>query len=104
MTEPQDAATPSAHTRTARLPLGFRATFRFSPTAGIEVAWSPALPTNIESKRAFRRFFRAYAAERDAFLRDVATILRITVAVVDVGSPKLPELGGCTTIRPESIH
>jgi hypothetical protein len=26
------------------------------------------------------------------------------VAVVDVSSPKLPELAGCTTIRPEAVH
>lgn len=88
------------HKRTARLPHGYRVTFAFAPDAGLVTEWTPHEP-RIKSARAFRRFFAAYKAERDAFMRDIATMLGGEVLVADVGAP---ELSGITTIRPEAVH
>ena len=87
------------HKRTARLPHGYRVTFRFSPEAdSIMIKWEPHLP-RIESRRAFRRFFDAYKSERDEFLRDIATMIGGAVVVADVGAPN-----SFTTIMPEARH
>lgn len=88
------------HKRTARLPHGYRVTFRFSGGEGFTTEWTPHEP-RINNTRAFRRFFAAYKAERDAFMRDIATMIGGTVLVADLGAP---DLSGITTIRPEAVH
>lgn len=88
------------HRRTARLPHGYRVTFRFSPDVGLATEWTPHEP-RIKSARAFRRFFEAYKSERDVFMRDIATMIGGPVLVADVGAP---ELSGVTTIKPEAVH
>jgi hypothetical protein len=47
------ATSPAAapHRRTVKLPLGYRATFAFSPEAGLGCEWHPGIP-HIESPRA----------------------------------------------------
>ena len=88
------------HKHTARLPHGYRVTFRFSPERGLWLTWAPHEP-NIRSARKWRKFFDAYKSERDAFIRDVATMIGGTVLVADVGAA---ELSGFTTIEPEVRH
>lgn len=88
------------HKRTVRLPHGYRVTFTFSPVDGFATEWAPHEP-RINSSRAFRRFFAAYKNERDAFIRDLATMIGGTVLVADVGAP---ELSGVTAIKPEAVH
>jgi hypothetical protein len=76
---------PAAHRRTAKLPLGYRATFTFtSDTLVLGCEWHPGIP-RIESPRAWRRFFAAYQTERDGFLADVAARLGINILSADLG-------------------
>jgi hypothetical protein len=85
----------AAHQRTARLPYGYVCTFRYAPTFGLHFEWEPDVP-RIHRPRAQRRFFDAYVIERDAFMRDIATMIGGSVLVADVGGP----LGGVTVIPP----
>ena len=70
--------TGSKHERTARLPCGYRVTFKYAPDRGTWVEWS-GWPPRIASTRAWRRFLAAYRAERDAFAREIATMIGGTV-------------------------
>jgi hypothetical protein len=74
--------------RSARLPLGYKAVFTFSPDTGLGVEWHPGLP-RVESPRARRKFFAAYQAERDAFLGDVAARLGINILSADVAGGRI---------------
>ena len=51
--------------RTVRLPLGYRATFSFAPETGLGCQWHPGRP-QIESPRAWRRFYAAYSPSATA--------------------------------------
>ena len=90
------------HRRAVRLPHGFTCTFVFRPKPYrfLEAFWEPKAPSDIRSPRAFRRLFRAYTADRNAFLGDVATMIGGSVLVADVGG----DLGGVTVIEPETRH
>lgn len=91
------------HTRTAKIALGYSATFRMEPSGELSVEWKPRRPV-IESARAWRKFFAAYQAERDAFLAEVATMIGGPVGVTDpVGASGdgRPEL---TVIQPGVRH
>ena len=86
--------------RSVRLPYGYVAEFVFRPSPYFfEVFWSPDRP-HIRNPRAWRKFFAAYTAERDDFLRDAATMLGGAVLVADVGG----DLGGVTVIKPAVRH
>jgi hypothetical protein len=75
---------PSPLSRTVKLPLGYKATLRFSRETGLVVEWHPGRP-QIESNRALRRFLAAYLPARDAFLAEAATVAGVAVVVADVG-------------------
>lgn len=79
----------------ARLPLGYRVTFTFSD-GDVRTEWAPAVP-RIASPRHRRKLLRAYERARDDFLRDVATALDGTVAVLD-------GTGRVAAIRPAVCH
>lgn len=66
--QPPKTQPDGPHRRAARLPFGYSVEFRYSAASGIAAAWTPH-PPRIESRRAQRRFFAAYTAERNAFLR-----------------------------------
>lgn len=68
---------------TARLPCGYRATFSYSTTTGMSVAWSPSTP-KITAPRAWRRFKASYDEARRTFMTDVATTVGGLVMIVDV--------------------
>jgi hypothetical protein len=92
--------TSTPHRRTVKLPLGYGATFAFSPETGLACQWHPGIPS-IESARAWRRFYAAYVAERDAFLAEIATMLDGAVLIADVKGGKIT---GSTVIRPEPLQ
>ena len=88
------------HRRSVRLPFAYAAEFVFrSNPYFFEVFWSPDRP-HIRNPRAWRKFFAAYTAERDDFLRDAATMLGGAVLVADVGG----NLGGITVIKQAVRH
>jgi hypothetical protein len=90
---------PAEHQRIARLPYGYTVTFGYGPDIGLRFEWEPDVP-RIRSPRAQRRFFEAYTRERDAFMRDIATMIGGSVMVADVGGP----LGSVSVIRPGTRH
>ena len=81
---------------TAALPHGYRATFTWSETSGLTVAWKPS-PPDIRSNRAWRKFRDAYNAARRAFMTDIATTLGGSVLIADIDGPM-------ETIRPATKH
>jgi hypothetical protein len=83
-------------TRTAALPLGYQATFRWTKAGGLNVEWQPTTPC-IRSARHWRRLFDAYSAARRQFFRDVATTLGGAVMIADL-------TGETEVIRPGTRH
>jgi hypothetical protein len=57
--------------------------------------------SRVRSARAKRRFLTAYAAARDAFLADVATLGGVALLVADVANDGAV---GTTAIRPGVRH
>lgn len=82
-------------TRTASLPMGFKATFSWSEGA-LSIAWAPEVP-RITSPRHRRRFFEAYQLARRWFLTDVATTIGGAVLVADI-------TGETEVVRPGTKH
>jgi len=65
-------------THTAKLPHGYSVSFTFREGSGekIAVEWKPEHP-DIGSHRAWRKFWRRYEVERDAFVQSVADRTRM---------------------------
>jgi hypothetical protein len=85
--------------RIVRLPLGFRATFRFDERGNqFAVDWKPSVPKSAGSARHARRFMAAYRRARDDFLTDVSSQIGGNIMVYDVGD------GGTTNIKAPAIH
>ena len=80
--------TRTPHRRTVRLPLGYKATFSFSPETGFACQWHPGLP-RIESNRAWRKFHDTYVGERNAFLSEAAALMGVAVVVAGDGGAVL---------------
>ncbi len=88
---------PETITRTLALPMGYRATFSFTPaTQALQIEWEPAVPS-IQSPRHRRKFFEAYQDARREFFVDVATSIGGAVAVADL-------TGELEVIRPSTKH
>jgi len=80
--------------RTAHLPLGYVAEFRWSGSR-FDVLWEPDLP-RISSERHRRKFVKAYTAARDEFMTEVATLIGGAVATLT------PE--GVSVVQPQTRH
>lgn len=85
------------YSQTYQLPHNFRVTFAYADQH-LSADWDPDFPARyIRKPRARRRFERAYFKARGDFLRDVATIAGLTIAVVDGGAEP-----SATVIRPRT--
>jgi predicted transcriptional regulator of viral defense system len=75
---------PDTIARTLALPMGFKVTFKFTPTThDLQVEWEPAVPS-ISSPRHRRKFIESYQAARREFFADVATSIGGSIAVADL--------------------
>src|SRR5262245_26737134 len=72
----------------ARLPHGYTATFRFRGGHAVDVEWLPDVP-RIRSLRHRRKFLEAYQRARQAFLREVATVIGRGVAAIYTDGSKV---------------
>jgi hypothetical protein len=88
----------------AKLLYGFAATFSWTGDE-MKVRWEPEAPSprNIRTLKARRRFVAAYTVARDEFIRMVATVTGMEVAVVDVpaNAGDKPQI---TVHEPETTH